>query len=286
MKIQIAQFAGFCQGVERAYKIALETKENNKNIPVYVLGYLVHNSFVIQKLESLCIKKIDSLDEIEENENCIVIISAHGVGPDIFERAKEKCVKVIDTTCPWVKNAHEFARDLSKKGYSIIIVGDKNHTEVKGIAKWVVDQDNVIVLENASSLNDIKDIESSKIAIIAQTTQAEENFEEVVNAVKVKFPQKEIVVRNTICGATQRRQSCAIKLAKDSDIMIIIGDKKSANTKRLKELCEKTGVLTFQISSKEDLDKNWFVGKERVGITAGASTPEYIISEVVDAIQS
>lgn len=284
MEINIAQYSGFCTGVERAYKIAVDTTKKNKN--VYILGYLVHNSFVIKHLESLGAKIISSISEIPDTQDCVLIISAHGVGPKIYEEAERKCIKIVDTTCPWVKKAQKIARKFSLEGYSIIIVGDKAHNEVKGIAQWAGEKSDVYIIETPLQLNYVKSISNNKIVVLAQTTQSEENFEQVVAKVKEKFIDKQIVVYNTICGATLRRQNSAIELAKKSDVMLVIGDKRSANTKRLKELCENTGTPTYQISSDEDLNKEWLIDKKKIGITAGASTPDYVIDKVVKKIQS
>lgn len=278
MNIQIARHAGFCSGVERAYNIAIETAK--KNIPVYVLGYLVHNSAVISRLEDLGIKTISSLSEIPPGNECVLIISAHGVGPEIYEEAKNRCAEIVDTTCAWVKKAQKIARDLSVSGYQVIIAGDKDHTEVKGIAGWAG-------LENAKIIEDPSQVDSmdlqGKAAVVAQTTQSLENFNSIVE--KVRGRVGNLVVHNTICGATSRRQDSAVELAKRSDIMLVIGDARSANTKRLKELCEKTGIPTYQIQNAGELDKNWLKGKENIGVTAGASTPEEVILQVVNKIR-
>ena len=279
MKIQIAQHAGFCSGVEKAYDIALENSK--KNVPVYVLGYLVHNAFVIHKLESLGLKSIRSLSEIPAGQKCALIISAHGVGPDIYEEAEKRCVEIVDTTCAWVKKAQKIAHDLAKTGHQIIIAGDKDHTEVKGIAGWA-GENRAFIVENPSDLKGI--FLSDKVAVVAQTTQSQENFDAIVGELKDRV--KELVVHNTICGATFRRQSSAVELAKKSDLMLILGDRRSANTKRLKELCEKTGTLTFQIQDAAELDKKWLNSKTNIGITAGASTPQEIISQVVNKIKA
>lgn len=279
LNIEIAQHAGFCSGVERAYKIAVETSK--RDIPVFVLGYLVHNSFVIKKLGSLGVKSVSSISEIPDRGSCVLIISAHGVGPEIYDQAKCKNLEVVDTTCSWVKKAQSIAHDLAGKGYKILIVGDKNHTEVKGIMEWAGDN-NALIIEGPADID--VSVLPEKIAVIAQTTQSQENFDNVVK--KIKLSAKELVVHNTICGATSKRQSSAVELAKRSDLMLVIGDQKSANTKRLKELCEKTGTMTFQIQDEGEIRVKWLEGKKNVGITAGASTPAEIISQVVNKIKA
>ncbi len=278
MNIRIAQHAGFCTGVERAYRIAVETAK--KNIPVFVLGYLVHNSFVISKLESLGINTIRSLDEMPPDRECALIVSAHGVGPEIYEEAKKKCSEVIDTTCPWVKKAQRIAHELAVSGYQIVIVGDRDHKEVKGIAGWA-GSSNVCIVEKPEDIKTCK--LSDKVAVVAQTTQSPENFNGVVEMVRER--SLDVVVHNTICGATSRRQDSAVELARTSDMMLVIGDARSANTKRLKELCERTGKPTHQIQDASELDESWLKGKENIGITAGASTPEEVIAGVVNKIR-
>jgi len=280
MKIIKARSCGFCTGVDIAYKKAVETAQNGQK--AYILGYLVHNSDVIKKLEEMGVCSIKDLGEIPVGvgrDRPLLIISAHGVGPKIYDDANKMGLQIIDTTCTWVKKAQGIAKKLFEDGYQVVIVGDKEHTEVKGIKGWT--DDTAIVVDNP---NDAKSVPNqAKIGIVAQTTQSLENFEKTVDELRKKT--NKIVVKNTICSSTESRQKEAIELAKKADLMIVIGDIKSANTKRLKELCREQGVETHMIHSAEEIEPQWLYGKENIGITAGASTPEWVIKEIVDRLE-
>ncbi|MFH1576019.1 MAG: 4-hydroxy-3-methylbut-2-enyl diphosphate reductase [Candidatus Margulisiibacteriota bacterium] len=275
MEISLATCAGFCEGVERAYRIALEQVKAGQT--VFMLGNLVHNTQVIEKFKALGVKTVNNIAEIPNNAPGILLISAHGVPPNIYEEAKNKGLSMVDTTCAWVKKAQRIAKELTAEGRQVIIVGDKGHVEVKGIVGW--SGGTAIVIEDLKDLNNLSLSPDAKVGIIAQTTQSEDHFFKLVTELKKRV--KDVVVFDTICGATSKRQNAAVKLAKQVDLMLVIGDKMSANTKRLAELCSKTGVATHQIQTVAELDLSWLKGKNKVGITAGASTPDWVIKEVV-----
>ncbi|KAF0133663.1 MAG: small subunit ribosomal protein S1 [Candidatus Saganbacteria bacterium] len=274
MQIFTAEHSGFCEGVARAYQIA--TEQMSKGRPVFMLGNLVHNTQVIDKFKSSGVKMVKTLEEIISADNGILLISAHGVSPEIYDKAKNLGLEVVDTTCPWVKKAQNIAKQLFDQGMFVLIVGDIGHAEVKGLFGWAGGHAQVI-----ESGDDIKDcISDKKIGIIAQTTQSQENFARIVKMIKKKYPSAEVY--NTICGATSKRQKAAVELAKKVELMLVIGDKMSANTKRLTELCQATGTETHQIQTIGELDKKWLKGK--IGITAGASTPDWVIKEVINLL--
>ena len=276
MQIITAKYAGFCEGVERAYQIALKEIEAGK--PVFMLGNLVHNTQVIEKFKKLGVKAVKNLSEIPQKSQGTLLISAHGVAPEVYQEAKGKGLRVVDTTCPWVKKAQRIAKELVDEQQLVIIVGDKGHVEVKGLIGWSGGKAKVI-----EGIKEIKDIKGKKFGVIAQTTQSENHFNKVVKALKEKFP--DIKVANTICGATTKRQSAAIELAEKVDLVLVVGDKMSANTKRLTELCSKTGTVTHQIQTAEELDLSWLKNKEKIGITAGASTPDWVIKAVEEQLK-
>jgi 4-hydroxy-3-methylbut-2-enyl diphosphate reductase len=279
MQILIAENAGFCEGVERAYQIALlQTKAGR---PIFMLGNLVHNTQVVDKFIKLGVKTVKNLAEIPKNSNGVLLISAHGIPPQIYKKAKELGLVIVDTTCSWVKKAQKIVRELVQGGDLIIIVGDKGHPEVKGLVGW--SQDQAIIIENLEEVKSLSLSPDKKIDVMAQTTQAEEHFADIVAEIKKKV--KNVSVYNTICGATSKRQKAAVALAKRVDLMLIIGDKMSANTKRLTELCSNTKTETHQIQSADELDLKWLANKEKIGITAGASTPEWVIKEVTAKIK-
>ena len=277
MHILIAKHAGFCEGVERAHRIALEQAKSNTL--VFMLGNLVHNKQVIEKFTKAGVKTVKTISEIPDNSKGTLLISAHGVPPQIYEEAKGKGLNIIDTTCPWVKKAQKIAQGFADEGRTIIIVGDKGHTEVKGLIGWSKGQAKVI-----EEIKEVEQIEADKIGILAQTTQAEEHFQQIVGAIKQKFP--DVKDSDTICGATSKRQSAAVELAQKVDLVLVVGDTMSANTKRLTELCTKTGTETHQIQTVEELNPAWLTNKQKVGITAGASTPEWVIKNVIDKLKT
>lgn len=275
----IAEHSGFCEGVERAYKIALEQSKQGR--PVFMLGNLVHNTQVVENLGQLGIKTVKTLSEIPDDSKGILIISAHGVVPQVYEEAKLKNLEIVDTTCPWVKNAQRLAKEISTKGLKVIIIGDKDHPEVRGILGWAGGQG--VIVQKVEDLDSIdNEVFQKGVGIVAQTTQSQENFDSIVAEASKR--SSNIIVHKTICGATSKRQSAAIDLAKKVDMMLVVGDQKSANTKRLVELCIKAGTKTYQIQSASELDKNWLKGIEKIGITAGASTPDWVISEVISLL--
>jgi len=278
MKLLVSKNLGFCSGVNRAYKLAVKTAQ--KGEPTYLLGLLVHNQKVIDGLKAKGVHSVKDPKEIPKGISGYLIISAHGLPPEKYEKAEKTGLKIIDTTCPWVKKPQSLAKELVESGYHLVIVGDKNHTEVIGIMGWADGLAQVI--ENAKEANKVAF--HDKIAVIAQTTQSQQNFEDVVNAIAEKA--NEIKVCNTICESTNKMQRSAIDVAKRSEIMLVIGDKRSANTRRLKELCEETGAKTYQIESADALDLNILKGFDIIGLTAGASTPAPVIEAVISKLRS
>ncbi|MEE8637982.1 MAG: 4-hydroxy-3-methylbut-2-enyl diphosphate reductase [Candidatus Margulisiibacteriota bacterium] len=279
MQVLIAEHTGFCEGVERAYRVALEQIEAGK--PVFMLGNLVHNTQVIEKFKNLGVKTVKDLSEIPQSSKGILLISAHGVPPQIYEQAKKLEQKIVDVTCAWVKKAQKITKELADEGRLVIIVGDKGHPEVKGLVGWSGGK--AAVVENVKDLDKLPLSPDKKAGILAQTTQAEEHFDKIVAELKKKI--KDVNEFDTICGATSKRQNAAVDLAKKVKLLLVIGDKMSANTKRLTELCTKTGTETHQIQTVEELDPEWLKGKDKVGITAGASTPDWVIKEVIERLK-
>jgi 4-hydroxy-3-methylbut-2-enyl diphosphate reductase len=279
MEIQIAEFAGFCEGVERAYQIALDAVRTEKT-PLYMLGQLVHNKQVIEKLKALGVIIVPQLPKSKKKG--YLLISAHGVPSDIIKKAEKKGLTVIDTSCPWVQKAQSMARLLKENGFYVIIIGDKKHPEVKGLKSYAGSKS--LVIQKPEELKKLPP-KKLKIGIVSQTTQTFANFEAIVKKVKALHQGVEITAFNTICGATARRQNAATALAKQVELMLVIGDKKSANTKRLAEVCSHAGAKTYKIQTVRELKKSWLKGINKIGLTAGASTPEWIIEEVVSFLQ-
>ncbi|MCK5282255.1 MAG: 4-(cytidine 5'-diphospho)-2-C-methyl-D-erythritol kinase [Nanoarchaeota archaeon] len=265
-RIELAKEMGFCFGVKRAIE-EINKIDNNGNL--YVLGKLIHNPQVISQIEERGIKMIDDFNDIDEGT---IVISAHGVADKVIEEIKAKGLKVIDLTCPLVKKVHDITKEEEKKGRKIIVFGDKDHTEVKGI---IGNLSNYRVISDMGDLS--KEDLNCKLTIVSQTTRETDKFQEISR--KINDINKDTEIRDTICIATKERQSSSIELAKKSDIMIVIGGKISSNTKRLEEVCGKY-CETRHIETEKELNNGWFVDKEKIGITAGASTPDWIIKAI------
>jgi len=268
VKIIVAKEAGFCFGVKRVIELAY----NNINHNTYSLGPLIHNPQVIADLEKNGIKTITNLNDLESGSN--VIIRSHGVGPQVFEQANEYSLNIIDGTCPFVKKAQKLARTLCEDGYRVIVVGDKNHPEVQGIKDWA---ENVYIIANLDEAKALP--EMNRVGVLAQTTLPEKTFREIVNYLKGRIV--DFRVHNTICRATHSRQQAAKQLAPNVDMMVVIGGYNSANTGKLVDLCREIGTPTIHIEQASELQPSMFNEVKTVGVSAGASTPDRIIEEVV-----
>ncbi|SNR93198.1 4-hydroxy-3-methylbut-2-enyl diphosphate reductase [Desulfurobacterium atlanticum] len=275
MKIIVAKSAGFCWGVKRAVNMAIAAAK--KNGTVYSLGELIHNPQEIKRLETLGIKKIDSINEIPKNST--VIIRSHGVPPDIIKKLKEKGIFIVDATCPFVKAIQEKAISLEKEGYPVCILGNSSHPEVIGIAGHVKDP---VIVENENDIEKLPPFQ--KLGIVCQTTLNSELLSKFVASLSKEI--KEMKLFNTICKATKVRQEETRKLAQQVDMMIVIGGKNSSNTGKLYAISKKLNRNSFHIESAEEIDESWFKNIEKIGITAGASTPQWIIEEVIERIKT
>lgn len=273
MKVIIAENAGFCFGVKRAVKIALDAAKDGK---VYTLGALIHNPPMVGKMSEKGVIAVDGFDGLDKKR---VIIPSHGISPLVLKKIKTKVKDIIDATCPFVKKAREEAIKLSKSCGQLIIVGDKKHPEIRGILPFL--QGDVVVIKDASELPNKS---FSSCGVMAQTTMSKAIFEQVV--LKASKRSKKIKIVNTICDATRKRQSSTLKLLKNVDIMIVIGGHNSANTRRLLELCIRNKKRAYQVEDETELKKEWFKNCKRVGITAGASTPPWMIKRIREKILS
>ena len=276
MKIEKAAEMGFCFGVRRA--IELVQKAARERGPLQTLGALVHNQLVVDKLAGYGVSIAASLDEIRGN---IVAIASHGVGPDVMKQIKAQGLEVVDATCPFVRKAQVIAQRLGKEGLGVLVFGEASHPEVQAVLGWAG--------KNASASLEIPRFtaRTKRLGIICQTTQNQERFANFVSRIITSDTAKfsELRVFNTICDATRKHQAAALELAKRADLMIVIGGKDSANTRRLVEICADTGVATYHIETVTELDPSWVRGRRHIGITAGASTPDEVIDEVVLKLQ-
>jgi len=268
MKVICAENMGFCFGVKRA--VDMVVKEEN----AYTLGQLIHNPQVVELLEKRGIKETKSIDDVESGT---LIITAHGTSKSIIEKAKKKGLRIIDTTCPLVKRIHELAGEFDKKGYKIILLGDKEHSEVKGIVSNARD---VLIINTPKEAEKLR---FEKACFLSQTTELIDKFNKIAGILKGNIPNLEVF--NTICDATKKRQDSALKLAKKIDLMIVIGGYNSANTKMLSQICSKI-VETKHIEKADEIDGEWFKGKNLIGLTAGASTPDWVINDIRIKIES
>ena len=275
MKILLAKDAGYCFGVRDAVNLAYETAE--KEGEVYMLGHIVHNENVVTELEKTGTKVIDDLNEVPDNKP--ILFRAHGTVPKVWDEAEKRGINIVDATCPLVTEIHEEVRKLAAENRRIIIIGDHGHDEVNGIMEQVQDS---IVVANPGEAKRLRKMK--KAGVVSQSTQMIENVQDIINILMTKVFDLRFV--NTICFPTRRNHEQIKSLAELSDIMIVIGSFTSANSKRLTELAKERNKRTYQVTCVNDLDSDWFQQSDTVGVSAGASTPDNIIKNVVTAIKS
>jgi len=276
MKINLAQSAGFCFGVKRAIDIAYKTLASHKD--VYILGDIVHNEDVAIKLEKAGIKKVKKL---VSGFDKVFLIRAHGTSLNAIAGARRLGFRIVDATCPMVKEIHKIAHNAECKGHTIIVIGDKKHDEVQGIIGQL--EKPSIVIEDTQNIPWGKLKKINKACIVVQSTQ---NLEKVLKIVGVLKPHiKELKFFNTICQPTRIKQQEMKNMPLENDVMIIIGSKTSANTRRLYEISKSLNDRSYWVQSKKDIKPVWFKGRETVGITAGASTPDDITKEIIAYIK-
>ncbi|MCX5799895.1 MAG: 4-hydroxy-3-methylbut-2-enyl diphosphate reductase [Candidatus Eisenbacteria bacterium] len=275
MRVTVAPGSGFCFGVKRAIRLAERALEESKG-PFYTLGELIHNPQVVGELENRGLRVANAISEIERGT---VVIRCHGVSPGIIEEASKKKLRVVDATCPFVKKAQELASFLSGAGYWIVVVGDRGHPEVEAIAGGLRKVSVVGTEAEALRLKKAK-----KLGVVAQTTQSFDTLSNIVSILVGKT--QELRVHNTTCETTSRRQAEALKLAGKVDVMVVVGGRKSANTARLYDICRKRVRRTLWVETAGELKRSWFRGAVHVGVTGGASTPDWLIREVADRIAS
>ncbi len=273
MKVFVAKDAGYCFGVRDAVNLAYKTADNYGN--VYMLGDIVHNENVVKDLKNAGTKVVQSLKEIPKKTP--VLFRAHGTETQVWKNAKEKNMNIIDATCPLVREIHDEVSKLEKERRRIIIIGDHGHDEVIGIASQVADP---IIIENPEEAKSLRKMK--KAGIVSQSTQTIENVQNIINILMTKVFDLRFV--NTICFPTKRNQNQIKELADLCDVMLIIGSFTSANSKRLAQLSRVRNSNSHQITCAKDIRSDWFLNAESVGISAGASTPDNLIEEVVEYV--
>ena len=290
--ILIADNAGFCFGVKRAMNMAWNELDKGDELSIYALGPLIHNKQAVAKYEARGMMTVDTIEELEKIEGQKVrensdtskgremIIRSHGVSKSVYDEAKLKGIPIIDTTCPFVRKIHYLANKCYEDGKHLIVIGDKNHPEIIGINGW--SSHSAIIAKNLEEIYNISFDTEKDYFIVAQTTMNEKEFDaiiEYIDSLDIRYG-----VENTICSATRVRQESARDLAQRVELMIVIGGKHSSNTQKLVKICQ--GIVdTFSIETKEDLDRELLAKYTSIGITAGASTPDWIIEEVIDFLK-
>ena len=276
MEIRKAEVLGFCVGVRRAVQII---EEEVKKGPLETLGAVVHNPHVVEKLEQRGAKVIRSLEEARTGR---VAITAHGVGEEVYRKLQERNLELIDTTCPIVSRAQRAAHKLAAEGFDIVIYGEADHPEVRGILGWTGGR-GVATLDPEVPLK----IHRRRVALLAQTTKGEEAFVEFISRFLKKHIAElnEVRIVNTTCPETGKRYAAAEELARWADLMLVVGGRNSANTRRLAETCARAGAETYHIEDAAEIRREWLQGKERIGVTAGASTPDEAIEAVIRRVE-
>lgn len=273
IKIKVAKEAGFCFGVERAVSLMEKTLEKNQE-PVYCWGDLIHNPSVMKQLEGKGLRIIKDLRDFQENS--VFVVKSHGIALADLDFVKKKTTKIVNTTCPFVIKAQHCAKEFKKRGLKVVIIGDREHVEVKGIKSRA--NDNAFVVSSLAELEEIKNKLTGKIGVICQTTQKKSKLEEIVKALeKLGF---ELEIKNTICSNTTKKQQEVKNLSSEIDLLIVIGGLHSSNTTKLAEIGRTKEIKTYHIEKASDISQEWFLDKTKVFLTAGASTPS---NEIIEA---
>ena len=276
LKIELARVYGFCPGVRRAVRMVEEhlTREG----PLATLGAIVHNSHVVEALQEKGARVARTVSEVKEPT---VAITAHGAGQEVYAEIEKRGLKLVDTTCPIVKRAQEAARRLAEEDYTVLIYGEEAHPEVRGMLSWTKGKGYATLFPG-----ELPELSARKLAVISQTTKDREAFWGFVRDVIARFHPLlgDLRVVDTTCPETGRRYQAALELAAHVQAIFVVGSRNSANTRKLAETCRKTGVATYFIESAEEIDPAWVAGLSRVGVTAGASTPDEVIEQVIQRL--
>jgi 4-hydroxy-3-methylbut-2-enyl diphosphate reductase len=268
MMIIKAKNAGFCFGVRNAVNMVYDAVKQNDGEKIWTLGELIHNPTVTGELEKLGVKSVEDISEVDEG---LVVIRSHGVGEDVYQQINQRNLSCLDATCPYVKSIQNKVEKYYKKGYTIVVVGDRDHPEVIGVNGWCADCAVVI-----GQVGEVETIPAGKpICVVAQTTIRKPFFTQVCDAIKARYPNA--LVFDTICSATSVKQKEAEQLARSADAMVVIGGYNSSNTNKLADICRQACKIVIRCENADDIDLALLNGCETIGVTAGASTPEQII---------
>ncbi len=278
MKVLVAEQCGFCHGVRNAISVAEKTLAYEKGeSPVYSLGPIIHNKDEVERLAKVGLKTVDKVEEIRSGT---ALIRSHGAAPEQIAKLEEKGLSIVDATCILVKRVQHIAKELEKDGYKVVIIGDEDHPEVQAVMGCATD---VVVIGDENDLHKLP--QNARLGIVCQTTQSPEHFGRVLGAIG-RYGFSELKVINTLCKEAIKRQESAVQLCRQVDIMFVLGGLESANTCQLAELCKKYNKQTFHLQNWKELDKNILYGMNIAGVTAGASTPDWIIAEFVKNLEA
>jgi 4-hydroxy-3-methylbut-2-enyl diphosphate reductase len=275
MEVIVADKAGFCFGVQRAINTAFQAAGEGR---VYCLGPLIHNPQEVDRLRQAGVETVESFEALKPGDS--LIIRSHGVPPTVLVRAREHGLRIIDLTCPFVAKAQQHAEMLKNDGYQVVVVGERKHPEVQSIMGYA--GENAVVVEKAGDIDELAF--QGRIGVVAQTTQSYGNFSEIV--LRLLRLSKELKVFNTICSSTKERQDATCALAARVDVMLVVGGRNSANTSRLVSLSREAGRPTYHVEVVDEIRSEWLAGARTVGVTAGASTPGWVIEAVVKRLQA
>jgi len=280
-EILLAEPRGFCAGVDRAIEI-VEKALAKFGAPIYVRHEIVHNTYVVNDLKTKGAIFIEALDDVPPGAT--LVFSAHGVSRAIQEEAAARGFRIFDATCPLVTKVHVEVAKLHKEGYEFIMIGHKGHPEVEGTMGQL--DSGIHLVEDVADVQRVHPGQTAKLAVVTQTTLSMDDAAEIAAAVKARFPQVREPKQQDICYATQNRQDAVKVMAPSVDVVVVVGSHTSSNSNRLREVAERLGTDAYMVDSPEDLRAEWFVGKSRVGLTAGASAPEILVTQVIERLRA
>ena len=282
MKILLANPRGFCAGVDRAITI-VKNALHKFGAPIYVRHEVVHNKYVVDELKAMGAIFVDELTEVPDGNT--VIFSAHGVPKSVRDEAKKRGLQVFDATCPLVTKVHMEVQRASRKGQEVVLIGHKGHPEVEGtLGQYDADNAGMYLIEDASQVGSRPILHPENISFVTQTTLSVDETSDVISALKDQFPAIQGPRKDDICYATQNRQDAVRQLAPEVDVMLVVGSKNSSNSNRLRELAERLGTKAYLLDDASQLQEEWFIGINTVGVTAGASAPEVLVQSVIDRL--
>ena len=277
LEVILSPYTGYCFGVKRAMRLIDQGVDEQPDARIYTLGEIIHNPQAVGRLRERGVEPVSSLDDIEEGS--FLIIRAHGVHPDLIEEAERRGIRLLDATCPFVQKSQRYVRKLAGESYRVIIIGDEDHPEVKSIAGHA--GGNAIIVNSVEDAAQVPILD--KAGVVIQTTFSKENARSIIEILEKRVER--LRVYDTICQATILRREATLELAGKVDLMLVVGGRTSSNTKRLYRMCIDHGVPSRFVETAEEIDPSWFRGVQRVGLTTGTSTPDWVIEQVLERME-